>query len=734
MLHPPPISPGQIDTSPLCPPVTASMHHKLAWLIGSRSRAEGELRASDPYQGIQQAIDIIANRVMEKIEATTGKRKSRASLNRIKRQMQELVSLLTQRIKPRWEYYSCNPQWQDTALIFTKRLKAWFDTNMFDRSLKAALQWAMTGTGYLLAGWSRAYPGFMESDLEIEVLGPEDVLIDQGRSIQSAYATTIRRTYNVSEAITRMPLSKYYLRPTKPRSSHRAQDSRKITGWLSPLLNAFGFSRTGNADAGDGGSHYGFLGTEVEVYYTYVLDMNINNTGEPVHSDTLCVDNITGVKTTGTSWEYTVPFVGQELEIDEAGHKRIALGDDCLLYPTRRLLIWTDDWVIYDGPSFYWHGRVPVVPIALDKWPWEKIGYSLAMGNISMGDAVNEIIRGIVDTFKLKFDPPLLVNAKEVARPELEKLDLREPGARIMRSGMYPAQDVFTPVLDGGYDIPPQAPAITNMLLQLMDHQVGVADVSSLLDLQQAPSADATDRLLQAQGPLATDYARELEKALTEFGYLAAWIFLQFDTTQRRMRLLGVDGLTYTDFDFDPGTILPVHVPGTPKHASLMQRALVFGRQFMFLVVPNSIFEFTDTQDKLFKFQLWRDGRFPMDPWTLAEAWGLGNMGQAPGKNQMERYQAWQEMFSQTQAVILAKASVLADQIRMEGQLQMMQDPRMQLLAMMSQGQGMPGGGAPAPQGGGGGKEGRPPSGNEMPRLENKGSLANPRNPTISES
>jgi hypothetical protein len=167
-----------------------------------------------------------------------------------------------------------------------------------------------------------------------------------------------------------------------------------------------------------------------------------------------------------------------------------------------------------------------------------------------------------------------------------------------------------------------------------------------------------------------------------------------------------------------------------------MQRALVFGRQFMFLVVPNSIFEFTDTQDKLFKFQLWRDGRFPMDPWTLAEAWGLGNMGQAPGKNQMERYQAWQEMFSQTQAVILAKASVLADQIRMEGQLQMMQDPRMQLLAMMSQGQGqgMPGGGAPAPQGGGGGKEGRPPSGNEMPRLENKGSLANPRNPTISES
>lgn len=726
----------QIDMSPLCPPATSSPLEKLAWLQGSLQRAEASLKNGDAYRTIDETIDLIANRVMSAVLARTkGKKKSTVSINRIKRQLREIISLLTQRIKPRWDYGTQNEAWKEQAEILTKRLKAWFASNLFDRKLKECLQWAVCGAGYLQVGWSRAIPGYMDTDLDVDVLGPDDVLRDQGMEIQEAYGTHIRKLYNLSEAISRFPLSRAYLRPVRTRPTTRAQDARKVTSWLSPLLNAIGFTRTGG-DATENVNNYGFLGTDVEVYYTYILDPKINNTGAEIHSDTICHDMVTGIKTAQTSWEYTIPYVGQQLPLDEAGHIRIATAEDCYYYPTRRLLIWTQDHLIYDGPSYFWHGRVPIVQLSMDKWPWEQIGYSLAMDNISIGDAVNQIMRGVVDTFNLKFDPTLMVNGREITRKEMEGIDMREPGGRIMRSGMLPAADVITPINDNGYEIPQQTQPILGLLLQTMDHQVGVADVSSLMELQQAPSADSTERLLQAQGPLATDYARELEKMVTEFGYLAGWNFLQFDTLQKRLKILGQSGLSYEDFNYDPGRLMPISVPGAVVGSTLMQRGLLFGRQFSFQVVPNSIFEFTDTQDKLFKFQLWRDQRFPIDPWTLAEAWNLGNFGTPKAGDIMGRWKEWQDMNVEIQAAIAAKAQIIQQQLLMQGQAEMMQDPRMAaMMQLMQGGGGAPqGGGSSAPPGGGSGHTGRPPSGSKPPHLEAKISATNPRNPTVAES
>ena len=725
----------QIDMSPLCPPATASPLEKLAWLQGSLQRSESGLKNGDAYKTLDETIDLIANRVISVVKKD--KKRSRVSINRIKRQLREIISLLTQRIKPRWDYGTQNEQWREQADILTKRLKAWFTSNLFDRKLKEVLQWAVCGSGYLQVGWSRAIPGYMDTDLDTCALGPDDVLRDQGDDIQSAYATHIRKLFNFSEALARFPLSRGLLRPMRTRNTTRAQDNRKTTTWLSPFLNAIGFTRTGATagDAGDTVNSFGFLGTDVEVYYTYVLDPKLNTSGVESHSDDLCFDMMTGIKTKGTSWEYTVPYIGQQLPLDEAGHFRIATSEDCYYYPTRRLLIWTVDTLIYDGPSFFWHGRVPIVQVSMDKWPWEQIGYSLAMDNISIGEAVNQIMRGVVDSFNLKFDPTLMINGKEISKTEAKKIDLREPGGRIMRSGMLPSEDVISPINDTGYEIPAQTAPILGLMMQTMDHQIGVADVSSLMELQQAPSADSTERLLQAQGPLATDYARELEKAVTEFGYMAGWNFLQFDTLQKRLKILGQGGLSFEDFNYDPGKLLPVKVPGATVGSTLMQRGLLFGRQFSFQVVPNSIFEFTDTQDKLFKFQLWRDGRFPIDPWTLAEAWNLGNFGNPTSTSIMDRWKEWQSIEVDRQATIAAQMQLKLQQMLMLGQADMMQDPRM--LAMMQLSGALPaigGGGGESNGSSGGGRTGRPPSGGKPPHLESKLSTTNPRNPTVAES
>lgn len=736
-----------LDLSPMCPPVSASPIAKLAWLVGSRSRAESGLKNGDAYKTIDQTIEVLANRVALDIQASKGKRKSKVSVNRIKRQFKEIAALLTQRIKPSICYTTNNSDWTDIADIFSKRFKHWMNDKLFDRTLKELVQWAMVGAGYLHVTWSKPIPGYMDSDLEVEVLGPDDVLRDQGMDIQRAYVTHVRKQFNLSEAYSRFPQSRGFLKPLRSRVTTRAQDSRKITGWLSPLLQAIGYVSPGVMQPGDSTNAYGFMGTDVEVYYSYILDQTINVGSGPIHSDDLCYDQVNGLKTKNTNWEYQVPVVGQEIQLDQAGHTTLATPDKCLLYPTRRLIIWTDDWIIYDGPSPYWHGRVPIIQLSMDKWPWEQIGYSLAMDNLTVADAVNQILRGVVDTFNLKFNPPLMVNNQEITKKDAMKLDTREPGARIMRSGLLPAQDVITPILDGGYEIPQQTEPVLGSLIQMMDHQIGVADVSSLLELQQAPSADSTERLLQAQGPLATDYAREMERVLTELGYMAGWLFMEFDTAKKRLQILGKDGLSFTDFDYDPMVLLPVDVPGVPNTATPMERGMVFGRQFSFQVVPNSIFEFTDTQDKLFKFQLWRDGRYPIDPWTLGEAWGQHNMGQPKGKTQMERWAEWQEMETTRQAKVQAKAQVLMQYLLTKGQAEMMQDPQvqamMQLQAMMAGagGGGGEGGGASSPTGAGAGpgptqnpNGGRPPSGSEPPRLQAKGSLTNPRNSTVTES
>lgn len=732
--------PQPYDLSPICPPASASPQDKLAWLVGSRTRAESNLKNGDAYKTIDQTIDAIACRVAARMSFRS-KKKSKLTTNRVKRQLREVIALLTQRIKPSWDYCTHNQDWREHANILTKRLKSWLDTKMFDRILKEVLQWGVTGAGYMVCGWSRAIPGFMDTDLEIDVAGPDDVLRDQGMELQEAYAVHVRKLYNLSEAVSRMPLSRNFLRPVRTRPTTRSQDSRKVAGWLSPLLNAFGYSRPTDDPAG-GVNNFGFLGTDVEVYCTYLLDMSINTSGREIHSDELTYDMASGIKTTGTSWEYSVPSLGQQLPLDEAGHITSATAERCLLYPTRRLLIWTEDHLVYDGPSYFWHGRVPVVQVSLDKWPWEQIGYSLAADNISIEEAVNELLRGAVDAFNLKLDPMLMINKKEISEKEGRKIDMREPGGRIWRSGLLPGADVVSPINDGGYEIPQQLPAMVQMLVQTSDHQVGVADVSSLMELQQAPAADATERLLQAQGPLATDYARELERAITEFGILAGWNFLQFDTTQRRLQLLGQDGLSWTDFDYDPGKLLPVDVPGVPLGSTRLQRAMIFGRQFSFSVVPNSIFEFTDTQNMLMKFQLWRDGRFPIDPWTVAEALNLGNFGQPKGDSIMTRWVEWMQMSSQFQAEVMAKAQATSQQIMMQAQAQIMQDPRMQALMMLQQAaQGGGSGGGQSSGAGSGpgaptqnGHPGRPPSGERPPHLEQKGTIANPRNSTIAES
>ena len=124
---------------------------------------------------------------------------------------------------------------------------------------------------------------------------------------------------------------------------------------------------------------------EVDLYYTYINDPSLNESGMELHSDQFTVtDN--EHKTVGTTWEYTVPPLGSQIPTGRmiAGYEpqlgvdqqaqdvvnttatltpetRMAGRQDAKMYPLRRLIIWCRSAVLYDGPSHYLHGMVPAI-------------------------------------------------------------------------------------------------------------------------------------------------------------------------------------------------------------------------------------------------------------------------------------------------------------------------------------------------------------------------------------
>lgn len=733
------------NLTPFCPRYDASEQERTSWLLTSKIRGEGILLGSGGYRTIEQTIDTVASKVVN-IARQKGRHRSNVSYNRVKRQLREIVSILTQRIKPSFHFTTQNPEYNDQVAIRNKRLQAWMASKLFDRKLKEVIQWAVTSTGYLVAGWSRPIPGFMDTDLELQALGPLDVIpdqISQDNDLQKAYAVHIHRIMSFTEALAKLPASwgRLRARTISGRSAMNQSAAGQQGGlgsrlgrFLSPLLSALNLQAPSTSAATDNITMSS--NPEVEIFYTYILDLSYNDTGAEIHSDELTTDYVTGQKTRGTQWEYTIPYLGQHLSSG-----RIATAEDCLLYPTRRLCIWSPDGVlIYDGPSFWWHGQVPAIPISLDKWPWEQLGYSLAVDNLSIDAAVNTMLRAIVDGLHLRIDPPLVVNERELSETDVEELDMREPGSRTFRSGLIPQADVITTLLPWqSYDPPLLAPQIIREMAETSDYQVGVNDLSGLKELQQIPAADSVDRLLQAAGPLTTDYARIIEQAITQFGYQAGWLFMEFDTTRKRLQILGKDGLTWTDFDYNPGQMIPADVPGVGQDEPLLRKALIFGRQFAFAVTPNTIFEFADTQNRMLRLQLWRDGRFPMDPWTLAEDWNLGNFGDPPADSIFERWQIWSTASAKFMAAVQVEAQKIMAQGQMEIQAEMakqqLQQQILQAMAGSPQGAGMLlGNPSQGPENGTNHRPGRPPSGQEPPELITKHNPDGTERQVISES
>lgn len=472
----------------------------------------------------------------------------------------------------------------------------------------------------------------------------------------------------------------------------------------------------------------------VRIFHVYVNDKTVNTTGKPITMGLIPNPNWDPKNSNGepqmltTPFTYTVPSKGspiptniyeperqelvngQTVIIPRKEVTRPATDEDARLYPFRRLLIIANDRMIYDGTSYWAHGLVPLVPYRAIDNPMEYLSGSIYRDVIPVFDSYTEILRGVMNKVKRIQNPQIFYNRKLDA-DTVKQVTKGIPGFCQEYDDLLGKNPII-------YARPPEMDEIQesefkmlDLCEKMMDYIMGTHDTWALTEKQQIPGSDSIQDILRAEGEIMMDRGRRMEYAWQELGFMLGMLFAQFDSMRRRLRLMGDDGITFADLDYDPTNMIPSHLPGedTSKdsHSSRLQRTAYYMKQMRFWVEPNTAYGFSNTEAKL-ETELLRERNFPVSWERQAKLYRIKNFGKVPGNTELEKFENQTKMNAavQAQAVAIGQSIVQSAQAA---------NPLNQIAQMLQGSQGS-GQGAPAQTN----PEGRPPSLQQTPQMVQK--------------
>jgi hypothetical protein len=644
---------------------------KLGWLREAIQQGRTFIESQRAYEDMQQALDKISGHHEEKIPEA----RSRIYVNRLKRQIREVVATESD-IRPQWGFKTDNKELEPIEMVLNKLWHGWWLNTFADRSIREAVQYAsVMGTGYVSPIWEKDFHFAGRGDIALHTYGPTEILpiqLPRDHDLQKAYTTVICTEVPIATAHAMFPQFADQLVATRERPGWIRKGVQKLKRYMAPALNVGGPRQRQIEDA---------IFPVVDIYHAYVMDLSINQTGRRM-----------SMGKPGTNWYYEVPFVGEEIAAgynDKDGRPlyKKAGREDCLIYPLRRLVQATDSVVLSDDTSPWWHGMVPVVKFAADDWPWEALGFSLMKDAHSLQESAVELLRQVQDSGKCRLRPSLQYDSNVIAQTTMDRLDTRSPGQHLAVDTSM--GEFVKPLLPPEYyEVPAWIPAHVDTLWQLMDYLMAVPDMAAIAKARQLPASETIEKIVQLAGPLIRDMSRGMERPLAQLGEMNKGLFFQFYNANRRIPLLGKDGITSEDWDYDASSLVPEYLPGRDR----WERARYLMSNLPFSVQPNSAHQVTQVTRQLMYLQLWRAG-FPIDPWTVGEALDIPHYGKPPDGtvDVYDRWKAWN--------------------IERADMAQVMQ----MLTAVGAQGAGVPPGG-----GGGGAQPGRPPSGGAPPKIVQK--------------
>lgn len=722
-----------IDSAYLCPAPfdsdavagnreVATPDSLLAWAKDVVSDGRSYLRLQAAYPFIQDGLDLVNG---EAVTTPIGLL-SRMRTDQTVRNAKELIAAQTNiRIIPAFK--ASMEEFKRQEGILNKSFMSWQGMTFADRKLRKAWQYAeIAGTGYIGTRYEPNYWYRGKGDIVWDAYGPLDVLpVGMGRQhdLQKAYAVALRVETPVHEAWRLFPLYVDEIKPARDaRAGHGTVISQAVK-FATAVLKRFGQGARYEREAAPWAM--------VDVYYIYVDDDSVNDTGEVIK-----MRGPDGIY--GTSWTYDVPYVGMEIPLGKNKFKK-ATREDCMVYPNRRLVIavGTDMLGVIVNPdplcqaSPYWHAKVPLAQLRADDWAWNFLGFPMTRYGQSLERASIDMWRGMVDAMNARLSPPRAFDRNSQAAALAQTINTRVPNQVVgLDLSLVPLAQQMGPLLPyQWYEYPAHYLQAQQMLQSMIKDQMGVADASAMARARQLPSGDSVEKLMEQLGPLIKDQSRNMEESIRSLGEQWKSNFFQFYTAARRMQMLGPEGLAEEDYDYRPGTLIPfadedawksTFAPEKAPDLNTIEMRRKFGApeeweayfakgelvpqferarwhkdNFSFTVTPYSLHEFNSVSRKLFYIQLQGRG-FPLDPWTLAELFDIRNFGEVPtipdpnsgelrkAQTIIERWLAWMQM-----------------QARIQQSL----------------------GGGQGGAGGGKGKPGRPPSAQTTPTMENKGGV-----------
>lgn len=508
------------------------------WLEASFEEAKYEHAQNEEVQKVSKYVDYI---IGKQWPAGRPSYKAAPVNNRVWKLLWELVGLLTD-IRPTFEVKNKADKIYDAhATVLNNTCRAWWLDTDADMRLAFSIIYAILTTGYAKLQWNEDLQQG-DGDLEILPLGPNDVMTLKAKyHIQDAQAVIYQSVQPLGFFKKKFPRRGHLVEPDPAFSRYSPTPDRPghlpamLYDNLSPAMKRLVGNQTKSLNS-----------TYPEALYRefWIQDWSMNESNVAVK-----------MGRQGTNWSYVV----------KPGER---------LYPRGRLLCMGGRAVMDDGPNPYWHGKYPFGMLRMNAVPWQILGLSDLNSMVQLQDIINNILAGVIDMIKKATNPGFYAPKNAFTEGQWETLDWSMPGFKAAYSPVAAQKPDFT-----------QAPNLPSYVMQMMmlaaremDTSSGIAAVNQAAQKKQVPSGESLDRIKEAQLTPIRLKGRNIEVFLRDLGSQQISNIFQFYTTKRRLYMLGQKGLTFEDFDWDPGTMIPDGV-NAEDHA----------RRFKFMIEPDSL-------------------------------------------------------------------------------------------------------------------------------------------------
>lgn len=579
----------------------------LAWCMAAVDESEQFVRAQPGVTRIDECLAALTGEDESPYISKMGPNPSKTRTNRAAKATEDLVAMLTD-TKPAWQYTTNNRRFEQQADIMGKLATYWHQATSFDLRLGDVIQWSTAaGTGYLYLCYDPEL-----GDTTALALDPRNVLPIRPvryESVESWQGVVIKQTMPVTH------IRSQYGVKVEPETTEGSQSwivrAAGVTSDIASPIHQW-------APGGSKASRTHQKIPSCTLYTMFLKDPRTNKGSFPVEMGKWTT-NSAGKRVPTNNWSYLV-MPGEPL------------------FPNRRMITWVGKHILYDGPSYYWHGKFPIHKLTLSPMPWSFMGRSTVAELIPLNQSLNRTLRVIDDHLAQVAQPGVVADKRTVSESVLQKFNTRDAGYKLRQN----------PQAGPGIVIqnPPPLPADVWKMVEFLQSEInqiaGIMDAQQMLTMNQMPSDQTIERIMSTMSPQIRRRSRIMEEFMRGIAHQLIYNFAQFYSLPKRCAILGPGGIVIQDFDFDPGTLIP-DFAGDADFAPdgslrpealirgplpLMKRAKQLLEQFVYQVTPSSLLASAQLEQKLIYLQLARAGW--MDIFTLWNILGIPNTGVLP--------------------------------------------------------------------------------------------------------